>query len=78
MSVELYQAIGTHNADILALKEDIKEIKENQKAMINFINEQKAGRKYIWMIFTSIAAIATFARDIGSFFVNLFSLKGLR
>lgn len=74
---ELYEAIGAHNADIASLKKDIQEIKDNQKVFVEFVTEQKAGRKYVWLIFASIAGLVSFGKDIIGAVSNFFTLKGL-
>ena len=43
----VFQALGESKAEIIALKEDVREIKENQKVILEFISEQKAGKKYM-------------------------------
>lgn len=75
MSDELHVVIGEHNADIATLKQDIKEIKENQKAILAFITEQTLGRKYIWMLIGGLAAFFTFAKDILSLVANFFKFN---
>lgn len=54
------------------MQEDIKEIKENQRAILEFISEQKAGRKYAWVFFSAIAGLIAFAKDIGSLLTSFF------
>lgn len=55
--------------DVVALKvttagmqEDIKEIKENQKVVLEFITEQKAGRKIVWLIFGAMAGLVALTK----------------
>lgn len=74
---DIYQALGEHNANISSLKVDIKEIKDNQKTILEFIAEQKTGRKYVWILFGSITGLVTLGRDILSTIQNYFTLKGL-
>lgn len=73
----IYQTIGAHNADISSLKKDIEEIKENQKVFVEFVTEQKAGRKYVWLLFASIAGFVSFGKDIVQAIAGFFTLKGL-
>ena len=77
MDPELYQIIGEHKADITSLKQDLKEIKDNQKVFIEFVTEQKAGRKYVWIIFASVAGLISFGKDIIAAISGIFTLKGL-
>lgn len=65
--------------DVVALKvttsgmqEDIKEVKENQKVILEFIAEQKAGRKIVWMLFGAMAGLVALTKDIGSIFTSFF------
>jgi len=65
--------------DVVALKvttadmqDDIKEIKDNQKVFLEFITEQRAGRKIVWMFFGAMAGLVALAKDIGSIFTSLF------
>ena len=65
--------------DVVALKvttagmqEDIKEIKEHQKVILEFITDQKAGRKIVWMLFGAMAGLVTLTKDIGSIFTSFF------
>lgn len=55
------------------MQEDIKEIKDNQKVMLEFVAEQRAGRKVIWMIFGAAAAITAIAKDFGQLFTSFFN-----
>lgn len=55
-----------------SLQDDIKEIKENQKIILDFVTEQKAGRKIIWMLFGAAAALVAVAKDFGQIFTNIF------
>jgi len=74
---ELYQIIGEHKSDITSLKQDIEEIKENQKVFVEFVTEQKAGHKYVWLLFASIAGFVSFGKDIVQAIAGFFTLKGL-
>lgn len=65
--------------DVVALKvttsgmqEDIKEIKENQKVILEFITEQKAGRKIVWLIFGAMAGLVALTKDVGTILSNFF------
>ncbi len=75
---ELYQIIGEHKSDITSLKQDIKEIKDNQKVFIEFVTKQKAGRRYVWMLFGAVASIIAFGKDVFQFLNNLLTFKGVR
>jgi len=74
---ELYSLIGEHKADILSLKKDIQEIKDNQKVFVTFVTEQKAGRKYLWLFFATVAGFVSFGKDLLTTVFSLFSLKGI-
>lgn len=63
--------------DVVALKvtttgmqNEIKEIKDNQKVILKFITEQKAGRKIVWMLFGAMAGLVALTKDIGSIFTS--------
>jgi len=65
--------------DVVALKvttsdmqEDIKEIKENQKVILEFVAEQKAGRKIVWLIFGAMAGLVALTKDVGTILSNFF------
>lgn len=65
--------------DVVALKvttsgmqEDIKGIKENQKVILKFITEQKAGRKIVWLIFGAMAGLVALTKDVGAILSNFF------
>lgn len=73
MDEKTLETIGSLKADNASIKEDLKELKENQKPMLEFIAEQKAGRKFIWLFFGVIAGIAAFFKDVINAFYNLFN-----
>lgn len=75
---EIYRALGENKADISSLKSDVAEIKDNQKILIEFMAEQKAGRRYVWMLFGAIASIIAFGKNVFQFFNHLFTFKGIR
>lgn len=54
------------------MQEDIKEIKENQKVILEFITEQKAGRKIVWLIFGAMAGLVALTKDVGTILSNFF------
>lgn len=54
------------------MQEDIKEIKENQKVILEFVTKQKAGRKIVWMFFGAMAGLVALTKDIGSIFTSFF------
>lgn len=54
------------------MQEDIKEIKENQKLILEFITEQKAGRKIVWLIFGAMAGLVALTKDVGTILSNFF------
>lgn len=65
--------------DVVALKvttagmqNDIKEIKDNQKVILEFITEQKAGRKIVWLIFGVMAGLVALTKDVGTILSNFF------
>lgn len=74
----VFQALGESKAEIIALKEDVREIKENQKVFLEFISEQKAGKKYMWILFGTIATFITFFKDVISTLSGFFSFKGFK
>lgn len=75
---EIYEALGENKAEISSLKSDVTEIKNNQKVIIEFIVEQKAGRRYVWMLFGAVASIIAFGKDVFQFINNLLTFKGVR
>jgi hypothetical protein len=78
VDLELYQVIGAHNSDIASLKKDIQEIKDNQKVFVEFVTEQKAGRKFIWLLFGTLASVATFGKEVLQAISSFLSFKGIR
>ncbi len=78
MDSDLYQIIGEHKAEIASLKKSIEEISENQKIFIQFVTEQKAGRKFIWLLFGTLASVATFGKEVLQAISSLLSFKGIR
>lgn len=78
MMEEIYKALGENKADISSLKNDVAEIKNSQKVFIEFITEQKAGRRYVWMLFGGVASIIAFGKDVFQFINNLLTFKGVR
>ena len=74
----VFQALGESKAEIIALKEDVREIKENQKVILEFISEQKAGKKYMWIFFGTIATFITFFKDVISTLSGFLSFKGFK
>lgn len=54
------------------MQNEIKEIKDNQKVILKFITEQKAGRKIVWMLFGAMAGLVALTKDIGSIFTSFF------
>ena len=54
------------------MQEDIKEIKENQKLILEFITEQKTGRKIVWLIFGAMAGLVALTKDVGTILSNFF------
>jgi len=77
MEGEIHEAIGEHRADIAVIKVTLTKVETNQEKMMEFINEQKAGRKYVWIFLGSVAAIATFARDFLNGPSNFLTIKSL-
>lgn len=78
MMEQIYKALGENKADISSLKNDVAEIKDSQKVLIEFVVEQKAGRRYVWMFFGAVASIIAFGKDVFQFINNLLTLKGVR
>jgi len=72
MDERIFEIIGSLEADNVSIKEDLKELRENQKPILEFIAEQKAGRKFIWLFFGVVAGIAAFFKDVTNAFYNLF------
>lgn len=68
----IYQSLGENKADILSIKNDLKELKENQKLILSFISEQRAGKKFVWIIFGAAAGLLTFVKDFNSLITNFF------
>lgn len=54
------------------IKDDINEIKANQKVILEFITEQKTGRKIVWILFGAAATIVAIAKDFGQIFTSFF------
>lgn len=54
------------------MQDDIKEIKDNQKVILEFVAEQKAGRKVVWMLVGAAAGLLAIIKDFGSIFTSLF------
>lgn len=78
MMETIYRALGENKAEIITLKEDVHEIKETQKVIIEFITEQKAGKKYMWVFFGTIATFITFFKDAISTLSGFLSFKGIK
>jgi len=76
MENEIYREVGEHKADIASIKSDIQEIKDNQKPLLEFIAEVRAGRRYTWIFLATVAGVATFAKDIISAVFSFLSFKG--
>ena len=85
MDSDLYQAIGEHRADIISIKEELKAIRhkieedtstflKRQDTILEFIAEQKAGRKYILLFLGSVATFAAFFKDLLTAAVSLFKI----
>ncbi len=66
MPDSILRTVGEHDADIIILKTDIAEIKVNQKIILEYITEQKVGKKYIWLFLGAIAGVVAFIKDIVS------------
>lgn len=54
------------------MQEDIKEIIDNQKVILEFVAEQKAGRKIVWLIFGAMAGLVALTKDVGTILSNFF------
>lgn len=85
MDTDLYEAIGEHRADIKSIKEELKAIRikidedtstflKRQDTILEFIAEQKAGRKYILLFLGSVATFAAFFKDIISAASSIFKI----
>lgn len=66
------ETIGCLKADNVFIKKDLEELKKNQQLMLDFIAEQKAGRKFVWIFLGAVASLVAFVKDIGSVFTSLF------
>ena len=66
MPDSILRTVGEHDADISTLKTNIAEIKANQKIILEYITEQKVGKKYIWLFLGVIAGVVAFIKDIVS------------
>lgn len=67
--------LGRLQQSVTQMEEDIREIKTVLKDLSEFVAEQKAGRRYMWMFFTSVGAIIIFFKDIISFIETHLYLK---
>lgn len=76
METELIEIVGESKAKIASMEEDIKEIKENQKVILQFITEQKVGKRFVWALFAFVAAIVALLNDFLSSIPKLFTFKG--
>lgn len=54
------------------IQEDVKELKEQQKAVLDFIAEQKTGRKFVWLFLGIIASLVAVVKDFGAIFSSYF------
>lgn len=66
---------GRLQQSVSQMEEDIREIKSAVKELTEFVAEQKAGRRYMWMFFTSVGAIIIFFKDIIAFVETHLYLK---
>lgn len=67
--------LGRLQQSVTQMEEDIREIKTALKDLSEFVAEQKAGRRYMWMFFTSVGAIIIFFKDIIAFIETHLYLK---
>lgn len=67
--------LGRLEEKVNTIETTIKEIKEEQKTISFFINEQKTLVKYTWIIAIIISGALTFSNTIISFLSGVFSTK---
>lgn len=69
---EIKQDVAVLKVITSNMQDDIKEIKENQKGILDFIAEQKAGRKIVWILVGAAAGLLAIVKDFGSILTSLF------
>ena len=57
MEGDIHQQLGQHEANILSLKEDVREIKEDVKAVLEAIAQAKGGMRTILGVATMGGAV---------------------
>lgn len=55
--------LGRMEQSIEDIKNDIKEIKEEQKGLVTYVNTQKIGLKLVLAFLTSLGAIFVYFKD---------------
>lgn len=67
--------LGRLQQSVSQMEEDIKEIKTTVKELAEFVAEQKAGRKYMWMAFSVVGIVVVFLKDGFTVIDNFFHIK---
>ena len=77
MYTDLIEIIGESKAKISNMEEKLQHIEEDQKVILEFISEQKAGKRFIWAFLAVVGTIFAVLNDFISAIPKLFSAKGL-
>ena len=82
---DLHQIVGEHKALIMEVREDLREIKENQKLFSEYVLEAKAEKdvrkqnyRYILFVLAGFAGLVTFAKDLLATVANYLTFRGYR
>lgn len=67
--------LGRLQQSVAQMEEDIKEIKATVKELAEFVAEQKAGRKYMWMAVSAVGVIVVFLKDGFTVIDNFLHIK---
>jgi hypothetical protein len=77
VDTDLIEIIGESKAKISSMEERLQNIEKDQKVILEFIAEQKVGKRFIWAFLAVVGTIFAVLNDFISAIPKLFSAKGL-